>query len=39
LGVSASALSYASKGLETRLGVRLLNRTNRSVTLTTAGQE
>ncbi len=27
LGVSASALSHALKGLETRLGVRLLNRT------------
>ena len=39
LGVSASALSHALKGLETRLGVRLLNRTNRSVTLTAAGQE
>lgn len=39
LGVSASALSHALKGLETRLGVRLLNRTNRSVTLTAAGEE
>jgi DNA-binding transcriptional LysR family regulator len=39
LGISASALSHALKGLETRLGVRLLNRTNRSVTLTTAGEE
>lgn len=39
LGVSASALSYALKGLESRLGVRLLNRTNRSVTLTAAGEE
>ncbi len=39
LGVSASALSHALKGLETRLGVRLLNRTNRSVTLTVAGEE
>jgi DNA-binding transcriptional LysR family regulator len=39
MGVSASALSHALKGLETRLGVRLLNRTNRSVTLTAAGAE
>jgi DNA-binding transcriptional LysR family regulator len=39
LGVSASALSHALKGLETRLGVRLLNRTNRSVMLTAAGEE
>lgn len=39
LGVSASALSHSLKGLETRLGVRLLNRTNRSVTLTAAGEE
>lgn len=39
LGVSASGLSHALKGLESRLGVRLLNRTNRSVTLTAAGQE
>lgn len=39
LGVSASALSHALKGLESRLGVRLLNRTNRSVTLTAAGEE
>lgn len=38
LGVSASALSHALKGLEARLGVRLLNRTNRSVTLTSAGE-
>jgi len=39
LGISASGLSHALKGLETRLGVRLINRTNRSVTLTAAGQE
>jgi DNA-binding transcriptional LysR family regulator len=39
LGVSASALSHALKGLETRLNVRLLNRTNRSVTLTAAGED
>lgn len=39
LGVSASALSHSLKGLETRLGVRLLNRSNRSVTLTAAGEE
>lgn len=39
VGVSASGLSHALKGLEERLGVRLLNRTNRSVTLTAAGEE
>lgn len=39
LGVSASALSHSLKGLETRIGVRLLNRTSRSVTLTAAGEE
>jgi DNA-binding transcriptional LysR family regulator len=38
LGVTASGLSHALKGLESRLGVRLLNRTNRSVTLTAAGE-
>lgn len=38
LGISASALSHSLKGLEARLGVRLLNRTNRSVTLTAAGE-
>lgn len=38
LGVSASALSHALKGLESRLGVRLIHRTNRSVTLTEAGE-
>lgn len=39
VGISASALSHAIKGLEGRLGVRLLNRTTRSVTLTAAGEE
>jgi DNA-binding transcriptional LysR family regulator len=39
LGVSASALSHSLKGLEARLGVRLVNRTSRSVTLTAAGEE
>ncbi|EOI3547857.1 LysR family transcriptional regulator [Cronobacter dublinensis] len=37
-GVSASALSHALQGLETRLGVRLFNRTTKSVTLTAAGE-
>ena len=36
-GVSASSLSEALRRLETRLGVRLLNRTTRSVTPTEAG--
>lgn len=39
LGVSASALSHSLKGLEARIGVRLINRTSRSVTLTAAGEE
>jgi DNA-binding transcriptional LysR family regulator len=39
LGVSASALSHALKAFEDRLGVRLLNRTSRSVTLTAAGED
>ncbi|HHQ2874695.1 TPA: LysR family transcriptional regulator [Pseudomonas aeruginosa] len=38
IGVSASALSHALKALESRLGVRLLNRTTKSVTLTAAGE-
>jgi DNA-binding transcriptional LysR family regulator len=37
-GVSASSLSDAIRRLEARLGVRLLNRTTRSVTPTEAGQ-
>lgn len=38
LGVSPSALSHTLRGLETRLGVRLLNRNTRSVAPTEAGQ-
>ena len=36
-GVSASRLSESVRRLETRLGVRLLNRTTRSVAPTEAG--
>ena len=38
LGVSQSALSQTIRGLETRLGIRLLNRTTRSVSPTPAGE-
>ncbi|MBP2297000.1 LysR family transcriptional regulator [Azospirillum rugosum] len=38
LGMSPSALSHAVAGLERRLGVRLFNRTTRSVSLTEAGE-
>lgn len=38
LGVSTSALSHSMRNLETRLGVKLLNRTSRSVVPTAAGQ-
>jgi DNA-binding transcriptional LysR family regulator len=38
LGVSQSALSHAIKGLETRLSIRLLARTTRSVAATDAGE-
>src|SRR5476651_2050285 len=38
LGVSQSALSHTMRGLETRLGVRLLARTTRSVAPTEAGE-
>jgi DNA-binding transcriptional LysR family regulator len=39
LGMSASALSHAVASLEARLGVRLFNRTTRSVSLTPAGEQ
>jgi DNA-binding transcriptional LysR family regulator len=36
-GVTASAISHAVSNLEDRVGIRLLNRTTRSVSLTDAG--
>ncbi len=39
LGMSRSALSATVAGLEARLGVRLFNRTTRSVATTQAGEE
>ena len=39
LGLSASALSHAMRSLETKLGVRLLDRTTRSLAPTPAGEE
>jgi DNA-binding transcriptional LysR family regulator len=39
LGVSQSALSYTLKMLEQRLGVKLLNRTTRSVSTTQEGEQ
>ncbi|QCO19578.1 LysR family transcriptional regulator (plasmid) [Azospirillum brasilense] len=39
LGTAPSTLSHAMRGLEERLGVRLLNRTTRSVSPTEAGLE
>src|ERR1700752_4911137 len=38
LGVSTSALSHTIRGLEERLGIRLLTRTTRSVSPTQAGE-
>jgi len=38
LGVSQSALSYTVRTLEARLGLRLLTRTTRSVSVTDAGE-
>jgi Transcriptional regulator len=38
LGVSQSALSHTIKGMEERLGLRLLTRTTRSVAVTEAGE-
>ena len=38
IGVSQSALSHAIRGLEARLGLRLLTRTTRSVSATEAGE-
>jgi DNA-binding transcriptional LysR family regulator len=39
IGVSPSALSHSIRGLEERLGVRLLSRTTRSVAPTDAGEQ
>lgn len=39
LGVSSSALSHSMRNLETRLNLRLFNRTTRSLSLTEAGEQ
>jgi DNA-binding transcriptional LysR family regulator len=39
VGVSRSALSHAVRGLEERIGVRLLSRTTRRVAPTDAGEQ
>lgn len=38
LDITPSAVSHSVKGMEQRLGVRLVNRTTRSVSLTEAGE-
>jgi DNA-binding transcriptional LysR family regulator len=38
MGISQPALSHTVRGLEARLGLRLLNRTTRSVSTTEAGE-
>jgi DNA-binding transcriptional LysR family regulator len=38
-GVSPSAVSHAMRALEEEIGVRLLSRTTRSVSLTEAGEQ
>ena len=38
LGVTPSALNHSMRQLEERIGVRLLHRTTRSVSLTDAGR-
>jgi DNA-binding transcriptional LysR family regulator len=38
LGVSQSALSHTIRGIESRMGIRLLTRTTRSVSVTDAGE-
>jgi DNA-binding transcriptional LysR family regulator len=39
LGVSQSAVSYSIRSLEQRLGVRLISRTTRSLSMTDAGEK
>ena len=39
LGIAASTISQTIRALEDRLGMRLLNRTTRSVSLTDAGEK
>src|SRR5471030_1913022 len=39
LGMSPSAMSHAIAALEQRMGVRLFNRTTRSVSLSEAGEQ